>query len=414
MAEPLKAALVAEGVPEDIIQVAINGGWTVGAFKNSVSTQAELELILGEIFPDVTLTRLQKSQIRSAWANMHAPASSSPSLEASSSAVEGGSWVESFAPKLSSTKLGELKLKFLKDYPSEILTPSTLPSLRLLSLAAHQESKGAYTWIPWKLRMTEEKASELLISRPAKQPRLEMLGLSSILLDEPPAIEIGDGNMGVSGVQRILAVHDVALAMVGSAHLARLKAYSSKFLQLLSQRFDPASGLRPPTILEAQQADCKLWQQIYSLISDKGWKFNDALHEFTEVRGELSTLLQPRPKPPPVPKGFDIKGKGKLGKMLVEAFGQTNGKAFGRGKGKDKGPGTGKGKGKDAPGRNITFVKEIQVGSEKKGLCVQWQLGRCSRGSNCPWVHACAYPKQDGTACGSKSHTAMQHDQTPH
>ena len=248
--------------------------------------------------------------------------------------------------------------------------------------------------------MTEEKASELLIARPHKQPKLEMLGLSSLLLDDPPTIEVTDANMGISGIQRILAVHDVALAMVGSAHLARLKAYSCKFVQLVSQRFDPASGLRAPTILEAQQADCRIWQSIHSLVSEKAWSLNDALHEFTEIRGELSTLLQARPKALFIPRGPDLKGKGKQ-------VGQWKG--LGKGRGKEKG-----GKPKGAPGRHITFAKEIQVGSEKKGLCVQWQIGRCTRGGSCPFVHACAYPKQDGSACGSKSHTASQHEQTPH
>ena len=66
------------------------------------------------------------------------------------------------------------------------------------------------------------------------------------------------------------------------------------------------------------------------------------------------------------------------------------------------------------PGRHISFAKEIHVGSERKGLCVQWQMGRCTRGSGCPWVHAYAYPKQDGSARGSKAQTALQQEQTPH
>eukprot|EP00439_Symbiodinium_sp_Y106_P001836 s10217_g1.t1 len=112
-----------------------------------------------------------------------------------------------------------------------------------------------------------------------------MLGISSLLIDDPPALEVSDNNLGIRGVQRILAVHDFALAMVGSAHLVRLKSYSSKFLQLLTQRYEASSGLRPPSILEAQQADCKLWQLIYSLVQDKDWKLNDAIFEVTEVRG---------------------------------------------------------------------------------------------------------------------------------
>ena len=41
-----------------------------------------------------------------------------------------------------------------------------------------------------------------------------MLGISSLLIDDPPALEVSDNNLGIRGVQRILAVHDFALAMV--------------------------------------------------------------------------------------------------------------------------------------------------------------------------------------------------------
>ncbi|CAE7034208.1 unnamed protein product, partial [Symbiodinium natans] len=377
----LESALAKEGLAAEVIKVA-TGLDSLGFQTRQI------------------LSRLQIAQIKAAWAGMQASSSSSalPAPVNADPTLE--TWVESFAPKIASTKLSDMKRQFLANYPSEVLNPSTLPSLRLISLAAHQEARSEYKWIAWKHRMTEEKASELLIARPHKQPKLEMLGLSSLLLDDPPTIEVTDANMGISGIQRILAVHDVALAMVGSAHLARLKAYSCKFVQLVSQRFDPASGLRAPTILEAQQADCRIWQSIHSLVSEKAWSLNDALHEFTEIRGELSTLLQARPKALFIPRGPDLKGKGKQ-------VGQWKG--LGKGRGKEKG-----GKPKGAPGRHITFVKEIQVGSEKKGLCVQWQIGRCTRGGSCPFVHACAYPKQDGSACGSKSHTASQHEQTPH
>ena len=54
-----------------------------------------------------------------------------------------------------------------------------------------------------------------------------MLGIASLLIDDPPTLEVSDNNLGISGVQRILAVHDFALAMVGSAHLVRLKSYAS-------------------------------------------------------------------------------------------------------------------------------------------------------------------------------------------
>ena len=259
--------------------------------------------------------------------------------------------------------------------------------------------------------MTEERASELQINRPSKQPRLEMLGISSLLIDEPPTLEVSDHNLGISGVQRILAVHDVALAMVGSAHLVRLKSYSSKFLQLLTQRFDFSSGLRPPTILEAQQADCKLWQLIYSLVQDKDWKLNDAIFEVTEVRGDMANLLQARPKPLLPPRPADKGGKGKgLNRLMSDAWKGSTSKEKGKGQGKEKGQ---KGKGA-SKGSSLPWVRDVQINGESKQLCMQWQTGKCSRGASCAFVHACAYPKSDGSACMSKNHNAMNHANTSH
>ncbi|CAE7771724.1 unnamed protein product [Symbiodinium sp. CCMP2592] len=274
-----------------------------------------------------------------------------------------------------------------------------MPSLRLVSLAAHQESKKDYKWIPWKHRMSEEKAAELQLSRPAKQPRLEALGISSLLLDEPPTLEVGDSFMGVSAVQRILAIHDVALAMVGSCHLARLKAYSSKFMHLLSQRHEASSGLRAPTMLEAQQADCKLWQGIYALVLEKDWQLNDAIFEYTEIRGDMSNLLQARARPPPPPRFIEkgIKGKG-LGRFMSEHWKGYSLDGQGKSSGKDKGS-KGKPSGKGGAG---AWVKHVQVNGETKQLCMQWQSGKCSRGASCAFLHNCAYPKGDGSACMSK------------
>ncbi|CAE7257888.1 unnamed protein product [Symbiodinium sp. CCMP2592] len=261
----------------------------------------------------------------------------------------------------------------------------------------------------WDLE--DEKAAELQLSRPAKQPRLEALGISSLLLDEPPTLEVGDSFMGVSAVQRILAIHDVALAMVGSCHLARLKSYSSKFMHFLSQRYEASSGLRPPTILEAQQADCKLWQGIYALVLEKDWNLNDAIFEYTEVRGDMSNLLQARARPPPSPRFMDkgFKGKG-LGRFMSEHWKGQGSDGKGKGPGKDKGF-KGKPSGQGSAG---SWVKHVQVNGESKQLCMQWQSGKCSRGASCAFLHNCAFPRSDGSACMSKSHNALNHASTAH
>jgi len=76
-------------------------------------------------------------------------------------------------PPRSNPAVAKLKKQFLEDYPSEVLTPETMPSTRLLSLAHHQHSKHEYKWIPWKFRMTAEGTTTFetyLGQRPGRRP----------------------------------------------------------------------------------------------------------------------------------------------------------------------------------------------------------------------------------------------------
>ena len=397
--ESLQEILAAEGVPEPLVKQLQDAGWTRDSFAHVVSKEDDLAAIWGELFPDTALTLLQKSQLRSAWSTLRENPASTASGNSQADA-SSGSWVESFAPKLEIAKINELKKKYLQDYPSEVIQPQNMPSARLLSLAAQQHNKGDYRWIAWKFRISQDRLEELAMSRPSKQARLEALGISSVLFDDVPTIEISNANMGISAVARLMALHDTAVSMVGSCHLSRLKSYTGRFIQLLSQRFDAESGLRAPTMLEAQAADQKLWSTIHSLVSDKGWSLSEAIYEVSEVRGEMSALLQPRARPAP---SFS-KGKGKAFPGLPPP-GPT-----GRGKG-------GKGfKGKAQPSKGgkgdkntrVPWVKEIQSGGEMKQLCMQFQVGKCTRGKDCAFVHGCAYPKSDGTARVMVQHSTPQ------
>ena len=258
---------------------------------------------------------------------------------------------------------------------------------------------------PLESRMSQQMYEDSQINKPAKRARIETLQLSDLLLDEPPQIEINDTTMGISMVRRLLEVHDNALALAGTAHLARLKAYSSKFLGLVSQRFPPEASLRPPSILEAQQADKHLWSCIYVLVVEKSWKLNDAIYEFTEIRGDMASWLQPRAK---VSSALPRRPHGPGGKDHRSSI-TTTSKGSGSNKGKLKG--TGKGTSK---GSSVQWVREFKDGSQVKKLCIAWQLGKCQRGNSCEFIHGCAFPKTDGSPCLSKDHGATHHPDKTH
>ena len=279
----------------------------------------------------------------------------------------------------------------MSNFPSEVLTPDTQPSARLLALAHQLHQKREYKWLPWKFRMSLSKSEEMSLTRASKAPRLEHLQLHQLLVDEVPALDISNANLGLNAVSRMFDIHNYAWAMVQACHLHRLRAYTLKFMSFLSTRLDPESGLRPPSILEAQQADKQLWHLISELCEDPEWSLDEALLEFTSNRGDMAALLQPRPKlakasapsPPQLKGGKPSKGTGKSSKSS-------------------------KGTGKPA----VRWVSEMWKGSQKKTLCMRFQSGKCSN-KDCRFEHACAYPRADGSACGGP-HAAMDHEKTPH
>ena len=240
--------------------------------------------------------------------------------------------------------------------------------------------------------MSVARSEEMSLSRASKAPRLENVQLHQLLIDEIPSLEITNQNLGLNAVNRMFDLHNYAWAMVQACHLHRLRSYSLKFMSFLSVRLDAESGLRAPSILEAQHADKHIWHQIAELCESPEWTLDDALLEFTQNRGDLAALLQPRPKltkPTPPPSNTPFKG-GKAAKSS--------------GQGGKPSKGTGK--------PSVRWVSELWKGSQKKTLCMRFQTGKCSN-KDCRYEHACGYPRADGTACGA-SHPAIEHDKTPH
>ena len=122
-----------------------------------------------------------------------------PSEPAPSSEVS--SWTEAFAPKMEHAMVQKLKDAFLANYPSELLTPDLMPSLRLLSLVYSQIQKKQWRWIPWKYRMSMARSDEVQGQRLPKMPKLEGMQLHSLLMDEPPCLEINNNTMGVNATR---------------------------------------------------------------------------------------------------------------------------------------------------------------------------------------------------------------------
>lgn len=409
----LRAVLQGAGVQDTFIDPLVEGGWTADQLGMMAHSITEFDDCLKELFDESLaecITLQQKAALRLGWKRCLDATSITRTPELGTIERSGdaqpasstSSWSESFAPKLTSQTVKDLKSQFKKNYPSEILTQDNMPSLRLLSQIQHQKTKGDWAWIPWTFRLSAAKSDELQTQKSSRIPKDESLSLHSLLFDEPPSLEVSNNSMGLHAVRCMFETWSFGMAMVEVAHLASLKQYYLKFLQHMTKKLEVDSGLRPPTILEAQQADKALMTIVFELMQERSWSADDAIYEMSHIRSDMSTLLQPRPRAakinPPrseVPHG----GKGQPDHRANPYPPPKGGGKKGGGKKGGKGP-------------RVQWITETTIKGEKRQLCMRFQVGKCQLGDGCRFYHGCAYPVGD-SACG-KSHGALMHEQTPH
>ena len=407
--DSLHELLLGAGVQETFADKLRDDGWNIELFAMSASSldrfDDELRDMMGDMY-EIT-TAVQRSALRLAWTRCQKTAASlAPQAVGSSSmsgdpAASSNSWSETFPPKLTAQVVADMKKRFKQNYPAEVLLPENTPSLRLLSLVHHQKTKAEYKWVPWKYRLSQSKADELSTAKPTRMAKAEGIQLHALFVDSPPELTIENGSMGMHALRQTFENFSYAMAMVELAHLATLKQYYLRFIHLMTTKMDSETGLRNPTILEAQSADKTLMTIACELVMEKNWGFDDALHEVTFIRAEINTLLQARPRLP-CQTYQKLEGTSKGGGKPSRTSPYSKGKGKPGGKQQTK-----------SGGKQVTWITEATVQGAKKQLCMRFQTGKCDMGANCRFHHGCAYPMPNGEAC-NKSHGALMHDRTPH
>ena len=146
-------------------------------------------------------------------------------------------------------------------------------------------------WLAWCFRLSAKAQDDNLLIRPKKLPRLQEL--SDLLLDEAPTRDIHDGPASYNMINQLLTLATNSIALCQGAHLGALKMYQKRFLRLCFSKYEAASK-RGLTSLEAQSADKRAWEIIAELVNQHSWKLDDALHEVSGARADLSSWLAPR------------------------------------------------------------------------------------------------------------------------
>ena len=87
--------------------------------------------------------------------------------------------------------------------------------------------------------------------------KAEGLNLHALLVDSPPELQIENGSMGMHALRQTCETFSYAMAMVGLAHLATMKHYYLRFINLMTTKMEliwkpdyaipPSSKPRVPT-----------------------------------------------------------------------------------------------------------------------------------------------------------------------
>ena len=278
-----------------------------------------------------------------------------------------------------------MKKEFMTKYPSETLSTSNTPCARFIATLMQQKARKAFTWIPWKELLSESRWLDIQ-EKGKKRQKLEGI----ILYDAVADVEDDELSGAPFFIQSILETRAIALALTKICHLSIGKKYVSQFMKLYTARSSD-SGLRSPSLKEAQSADKEFWTDAFNMVNEEPeqWDVESAVSEVLTVKNLLSIHMMPRPRV--------LKGKG---------FGKGK-SPFEKGKGKGK-----KGKGKSFWDRSHLSKKTWQnnwakATSDGTQFCHRFHLYNSCSSPNCKFSHLCPV-LVNGKICGQK-HKASEH-----
>ena len=387
-------------VPESIQQILIEKQYTSSAlFAFAFTNDSALEdfiLLLGTLHDDPPnwSSSVEASSIR----HLHhcclqsvkrserptTPAVSNSAHHENSSGMMGSlldlAWADLPPVRVKEVDFIAMKKEFNSKYPSESLSFSNTPCARLTASLMQQKTRKAFSWIPWKELLSESRWLDIQ-EKGRKRQKLEGI----ILYDAVADVDEDELSGAPFFIQSILETRAIALALTKICHLSVGKKYLTNFMKLYTAK-SADSGLRPPSLREAQSADKEFWSEAFNLVNEDPdtWTVESAVTEVLEVKNLLSVLMMQRPR--------TMKGKGK-------------GKGSGK-KGKEKGKG--KSQWDKSPYAKKTWQSNWGKSTSDGGqFCYRFHLYNTCTSSNCKFSHTCPV-LVNGKPCGQK-HRATEH-----
>ena len=270
-----------------LITNELSASLTFGAFAMLASSPDELAKTLQDSLSSEAVAMLNPfvlANMKAAWsaalATFASTSSGQPSsttaLDAAKASNDVASWSDTFPPKLSASFTKQIITRFESSYPGDILDDSNTPSSRLLSLCNKYLADKSFKYIPWHLRLSEKTQEELSLHRPRKVPRLE-----DLLWDDVPSRDIPSNGISQMFLFHLLELVSIAYAMLEAAHLSSFRKYNKLLISRAFRKHQADVGLRNPTVIELQQADCAAWKVISDLCI-RGWIRNCSLDQLLQ------------------------------------------------------------------------------------------------------------------------------------
>ena len=409
--EKWRELLAAAALPDAAVQVLTSQGFTTPAgFAFAFSEAALFEEFLGHAFGALGLREAlglgeavwkwspTAAALRRLWHDCKgmavAPVPSPCTVPSGPVAPQlaGLEWAECLPPKLTQECMKKMMDAYKKSFPSEVLDKDSLPGLRYWSRVHQMVQPGAaLVWVPWTQILSRRQEDDILEARSVKAPRSDAVALLQLAWDQPPSLHEAEVQKSTFNILRMFEVRRNTLALCGAAHVGVVRALDNKLLAAFTATYPGDISLRGPTAKEFMAADRHIWEEIARLVNEEDWVFDDAVHELTANRPDISQWMQPRPKPPPAQSRAASSGKGghksKQPPAPLPRPGAKKGK--GRSKGQQK--------------RSRSPRRGGQT-----GMCNRWNTTGCGGGANCKYVHGCSFVLPSGKPCGA-NHRISEH-----